>query len=186
MSSRNKAPSIIIDPTVLGDRLPRDNDSIAALQERIINSRQPFKHQHQAILENADMAVGGPLDPREFIRRLQKMEPRLLIEEGGVRNCVRVGIPTIDDDTTSKTYGELIPTWLGCGFPIDTKLNEFSNVLNDKDGIPKREVRGWRTVLLRLILTGVVTYKQVKAEFGEPLGERGKLWREQMQSRSQA
>jgi len=62
-------------------------------------------------------------------------------------------------------------------------LPEFSHVLTDKEGVAKREVRGWRTVLLRLILTGAVTYSQVKAEFGEPIGQRGKLWMEQTRER---
>jgi hypothetical protein len=184
MPKQNKAPSIIIDPTVLGDRLPRDADSIAKFKEGNLKMREQFRIPNQSLLENADMALGGVLDPREFIRRLKNMEPTLLIEQGGYVNCVKVGIPTVDDDPASDTFNQVIPTWLGCGFPIDVRLPEFSSVINDKDGIPKREVRGWRTVLLRLILTGAVTYRQVKAEFGVPLGERGKLWREQMQGRA--
>src|SRR4051812_599921 len=124
-----KAPSIIIDPTVLGDRLPRDKDSIAKFKEGNVRMREQFKIPNQAFLENQDMALGGPLEPLDFIRRLQKMEPRLLIEPGGYSNCVRVGIPTIDDDPTSPTHGTLIQTWLGCGFPIDVRLPEFSAVI---------------------------------------------------------
>jgi len=180
---KQKPPVIIIDPTILGDRLPRDQDSIAQKREDTVNMRAKFKLPGQAFLENAEAALGGPLDPREFIRRLQKMEPRLLVEQGGYVNCVRVGIPTVDDDPASGTFNQIVPTWLGCGFPIDQRLPEFSHVLTDKEGVAKREVRGWRTVLLRLILTGAVTYSQVKAEFGEPIGQRGKLWMEQMRER---
>ena len=178
---KNKAPSIIIDPTVLGDRLPRDRDSIAKKIEETRNFREKnHKVADQAFFEDQAAALGGPLDPREFIRRLRKMEPRLLIEPGGYINCVRVGIPALDDEPTSPTHGQVVPTWLSCGFPVDVRLPEFSSVLTDKDGIAKREVRGWRTVLLRLILTGTVTYDQVKREFGEPLGQRGKAWMQQL------
>jgi hypothetical protein len=180
MSSKQKAPSLIIDPTVLGDRLPRDRDSIAQMKEKIRKGREQFKLPNQSFLENTDMALGGPMDPRDFIRRLLKMEPKLLIEPGGYSDCVRVGIPTIDDDPLSPTHGTLVPTWLSCGFLVDRRLPEFSSVITDNEGVAKREIRGWRTVLLRLIHVGAITYQQAKKEFGEPTGQRGSLWMQQM------
>jgi len=183
VSQPNKAPIVIADPTILGDRLPRDRDSIAAMKEKIQKQRDPFKLPDQAFLENHEAARGGPMQPNEFIRRLRKIAPQLIIETGGYRNCVRVCILALDDEPSSETFNERVKTPLACGFCIDEPLPEFSSVVTDKDGVASREVRGWRTVLLRLIHTGAVPYSAIKAEFGDPPGQRGKLWMQQLQER---
>jgi hypothetical protein len=182
-SKPNKAPSLIIDPTVLGDRLPRDRDSIAAMKEKIKKQEQQFMLPDQAYLENHEAARGGPLQPNDFIRRLRKIAPQLIIEQGGYKNCVRVCVNALDDDPKSETFNQWVKEPLACGFCVDQPLPEFSSIAVDKRGKPTREIRGWRTVLLRLIHTGAVSYSSIKAEFGDPPGQRGKLWMAQLQER---
>jgi hypothetical protein len=183
VSKPNKAPTVIIDPTVLGDRLPRDRDSLAQKIEDTKNFRNQFRLPEQGFLENHEAARGGPMQPNDFIRRLKKIAPDLIIEMGGYKNCVRVCIQAVDDEPSSETFNQRVKTPIACGFCIDEPLPEFSSVVTDKDGIASREVRGWRTVLLRLIHTGAVPYPAVKAEFGDPPGQRGKLWMQQLRER---
>jgi hypothetical protein len=183
VSKPNKAPTVIIDPTILGDRLPRDRDSISQKIEETQNFRNQFRLPEQGFLENHEAARGGPMQPNDFIRRLKKIAPDLIIEMGGYKNCVRVCIQAVDDEPSSETFNQRVKTPIACGFCIDEPLPEFSSVLTDKDGIASREVRGWRTVLLRLIHTGAVPYPAVKAEFGDPPGQRGKLWMQQLRER---
>lgn len=183
MTKPNKAPVVIIDPTVLGDRLPRDRDSLAQKIEETKNFDAQFKIPDQAFFENHEAARGGPMHPNEFIRRLKKIAPDLIIEPGWYRNCVRVCIQARDDDPASDTFNQLVKVPLSCGFCVDEPLPEFSSIVADHRGKPTREVRGWRTVLLRLIHTGVVPYSTVKAEFGDPPGQRGKAWMQQLRER---
>jgi hypothetical protein len=60
-------------------------------------------------------------------------------------------------------------------------LPEYSIVVVNEDNLPLHELRGWRTVLLRLIKAGVVTEEQVNKEFGLPSdGEISRFWREEL------
>lgn len=180
--NKPKAPSVIIDPTVLGDRLPRDKDSIAQKTEKTQNFRdEHHKLPGQDFLTNQDMAAVNYLEPFDFIRRLRKLNASLLFGVGGVPGCVSLWTTALDDEPTSPTYGKLVEMPISCGFRVDRPLPEFSWLETDKWNIATKEgERGWRTVLMRLIKGGFLKYHAVKAEFGEPHGERGKLWHEQL------
>jgi hypothetical protein len=182
MSSKQKAPVVIIDPTVLGDRLPRDQDSVAQKTEDTINFRaKNHKVADQDFLVNQDMAQVNYLDPFEFIRRLRKLNASLLFGVGGVQGCVSLWTRILDDEPTSATFGKFVEMPISCGFRVDGPIPEFSWLETDKWNIATREgERGWRTVLIRLITAGFLSYKAVKNEFGEPLGLRGKLWHQQL------
>lgn len=178
-----KAPVVIADPTILGDRLPRDRDSIA---QKVEDTKHFREKQHKAadqdLLTDEAPAKIHYLEPFEFIRRVKKLNAALIFAWGGVQGCCKVGILTLDTDVDSPTCGKftevLIP---GCGFRVDAPLPEFSWLETDSWGIATREgERGWRTVLLRLIKAGFLKYPAVKAEFGEPTGQRSKLWFQQL------
>jgi hypothetical protein len=161
----------------LGDRNVKDAESVAKLKETIFRERQKDRLPNQALLENKEMAVGNAMSPADFIRRLQKF-PNVVIQQGGFPNAVSVKTPALDDDPDSPTYGKTVLQGVSAGFYIDRMLPEWSSYENDKWGIPVREIRGWRTVLLTLMHKKVLTYSQVKAAFGEPSGQRNILWRE--------
>lgn len=177
-----KAPSVIIDPTVLGDRLPRDGDSIAKVKEDTQNFRDTHHKLHdQDFLTNQESAQVNYLDPFVFIQRLRKLNGGLLFGVGGKPGCVSLWVKALDDEPDSPTFGKLTEMPIACGFRIDRPLPEFSWLETDKWNIATREgERGWRTVLIRLIKGGFLKYPAVKAEFGEPLGERGKPWHQQL------
>lgn len=55
-------------------------------------------------------------------------------------------------------------------------LTEFSYLLVDDRDLPEFERRGWRTVLIRLMGKGVLTWEQVEAEFGSSEGVNADRW----------
>jgi hypothetical protein len=131
----------------------------------------------QDLLENQDMAVGQPMSPTLFIQKLRRL-PNVIVEQGGIPNAAAVRTVVTDTDPTSETYGKEIKRYIS-GFYTDRILPEFSSILPDVNGLPTREIRGWRTVLLALFRSKVASYSQLKAAFGEPHGQRGILWQDQ-------
>jgi hypothetical protein len=161
----------------LGDKLLSPEEGNFKLREgnqTLIDSK---KLPGQSLLENKDMAIGRAMQPSEFIAKLQKLNHKIIVEKGGFPNAVAVRYPTWDEDE-KKTVRKYVS-----GFMVNDVLQEFSNITVDAKGLPHREVRGWRSVLLALIKQGILTYPQVKAMFGEALGQRSSLWDQQTRER---
>lgn len=167
---------ILPDSTSLGDTHLSPEENVAKLREGNRKMVQDKKLPNQKILEDKDQALGAPLAHPEFMRRLRLMKPSLVIQEGGVANAIQIRYPVTDPETGAATTRYVTGFYKGM-------LPEFSSILTDDYGLPTREIRGWRSVLLVLIHCNIVTYAEVKAAFGEPHGQRGILWREQMQER---
>lgn len=129
----------------------------------------------QYILENHEAARGVPMEANELIRRLQKMNPKILIQPGGVPNAVAVRYPTQNEN------GEIEQMYI-TGFYLE-KLPEFSSVTVDNMGLPHREVRGWRSVLMALIDNNILNRTAVDLMFGPALGQRTGLWYRQLQGK---
>lgn len=65
--------------------------------------------------------------------------------------------------------------------PYDYTMPEFSIMEWDHRDVPVREeFRGWRTILLRLIRSGVVTEEGCNRVFGEATGPANVPWRREM------
>lgn len=133
---------------------------------------EKFKIPGQAMLENKEMALGNPMSYQDLIRLLQKMNPAIICEDGGVKGAIAVRIPG-DLGDGEGTFGKRYVT----GFYKEV-LPEFSSVNTDDRGTAKRHNRGWRTVVLDLIKQGVVSYKDAVDVFGEPNGQRAGRWQE--------
>lgn len=166
---------ILPDSASLGDKFLSPEEGVAKLKESIQKQVAAKKIPNQALLEDHDQALGSPMAHTEFIRRLRLMKPSLIIQDGGVAGAIALR-HTVNDPE------EGVVTRYVTGF-YKGVLPEFSSILTDDQGLPTREIRGWRTVLLVLIHCNIATYAEVKAAFGEPHGQRGILWREQMQDR---
>lgn len=166
---------ILTDSNDLGDKRLSPEEGVAQLKEKIQKQVAAKKIPNQKLLEDHDQALGSPLSHTEFIRRLRLMKPSLVIQDGGVAGAIQLRHAVNDPE-------EGVVTRYVTGF-YKGVLPEFSSILTDEHGMPGREIRGWRTVLLVLIHCKIATYAEVKAAFGEPHGQRGILWREQMQDR---
>jgi hypothetical protein len=163
---------ILNDSSDLGDNKLSPEEGVAKLKEGNKKLASAHKIPNQELLENKGMAQGVEMSPADLIRRIQKLNPNLLVEQGGIPNAVAVRKFALDED---GLLGKKYVT----GFYVDRALPDFSSIIVDNNGLPKREIRGWRTVLLALMNADVLTYAQVKTEFGEPHGQRNSLWMEQ-------
>lgn len=162
------------DSSKLGTKTPVDAEAMAQLKEINLRKAEEFKVPDQEILEDKVAALGHPMQPSDFILRLQKLNPKILIEKGGVRNSVAVRyVPRGQADKVYVT-----------GFPIDIPLPEFSAIVVDDEGRPFRELRGWRSVLLALVKKDLITMHQVKLTFGYPTGRRAILWEKNTSERT--
>jgi hypothetical protein len=99
---------------------------------------------------------GEMVHSSDFIYRLQKLNPHLLVqqsynfsEDWGLYSSERGRIQFL--------------TGMPKGY-----LTEFSWALVDDRDLPTEERRGWRTILVYLLLKGSLVWEDVLAEFGEP------------------
>lgn len=146
-------------------------ESLASIKEGNAAMTAKMRIPDQDILENREAALGWPMQPSEFIRRIEKLNSAIKIQTGGVRGAVAVRAPQLVDGKMELKYIS--------GFYVDQPLPEFSCVVLDDKGLPFREVRGWRTVLLGLVKAKVLTIEQVDLTFGKPNGGRAILWQKQ-------
>lgn len=163
---------MLIQPNIheLGDKRLNPEENLAKLKEGNAKLNEQYKIPGQAELEDVDKALGKPMSYTEVIRRIKLANNSLIVEDGGVQGAVAVRIPVNGPNGLEKKYIT--------GFYKEV-LPEFSYVLTDERGLPKREVRGWRSVLLMLIKAGAITLKQADALFGETLGQRAGRFQQQ-------
>jgi hypothetical protein len=112
--------------------------------------------------------LGRVMHSNEFLPRLQKIVPNLVIWPGCRGN----------DLSLYRIYGDQVDfiCWTGQKY-----LPEFSIVEFNKDRQPINEIRGWRTVLLRVIKFGLLTEKQAEREFGRPSSpQEARYWDRQL------
>jgi hypothetical protein len=169
---------IQVDKNELGDKRLDPKEGVAKLKEDNRKLAAKNRIPNQSLLEDVDMAVGNPMAPAEFIRKIRLLSNDIIVEQGGIPNAVAVRIIATDDDKESPTYGQKIKKYVS-GFYVDRMLPEFSAIIPDHLGQAKREIRGWRSVLLSLWRSKVVTLRQLVAVFGHPNGQRNSLWMQQ-------
>lgn len=155
-------------------------------QERQNNDRL-LTPDGSADVTNPEVQAGRRMTRQEFIRRLQKLNSNLKYhqsknfpKQGGV---YMVGYRR-DNLLGTLEYGE----WFVCGIPHEV-IPEFSvrltkptvvpstiapvwDTMNQVDGME----RGWRAVLLKLLMEGLLTPAQIDKEFQISKGRSSQLW----------
>ena len=125
---------------------------------------------------NETSRMGHRLYHAQFLGRLFKIAKNLYVTEGRVENCLALyqvgGVKRPDWNNQTFRYLMYVPTgW----------LYEYSTIEFGDYDIPIREKeRGWRTILLRLIKSGIVSAKDVDEEFGEASGPASINYRKQV------
>ncbi len=171
----NKAPIIITDSNELGDkRLDPKEVLIKLREENNSHAQRMTRKPDQDILGNKDMAQGQPMEYQHLIHLLKKMNPNIIIKDGGVKGAVQVRYHSTTDWDQKSEGGD--GTKYVTGFYKEV-LPEFSWEQDDSRGRPTREIRGWRTVVLALIKQGIISYKDAVDVFGEPNGIRSGRWK---------
>jgi len=146
----------------------------ARLRERNYNSeavrRQRWANQDDYRDDRA--RVGRAMQSGNFLGRVRKLVPCLHYTDGRIENCVAI----------FRTYPCPQPQLDGRDFEYlfycpSGALPEYSIYEFDARDIPVRErIRGGRTVLLRLIRTGLLTEAQSDREFGRADGPASTVW----------
>jgi hypothetical protein len=171
----NKAPAII---SVQDMNSISPAEAIAKATEDTKKQASAFRVPDQAILENQEMAkeAGYWLSWNDLISRISRLNPQILFQKGGVANAIAVRYPKRDE------HGETRQEYI-TGFYCES-LPEYSSVTLDDKGLPHREIRGWRSVLVALIRAGALTKQQCDTIFGPATGQRSTLWYRHLQNNS--
>lgn len=104
----------------------------------------------------------------EVIPKIQKLVPNLAIRPGNIAGSLSLY-------RVLNEQADFI-CWMREGLSPEFSIVEFN-----KQKQPINEIRGWRTVLLRLIKFGLLTEKQVENHFGRPSSpQQARFWDKQL------
>ena len=131
-------------------------------------------HDHDE-LKDEHLRSGHKIHHSEFLHKLRKLIPGLYVYPGNIPNTVTL---------YSTRNNEL--KYLAASFELGW-IPEFTFIRVDRADLMKSPldggiVHGWRTVLLRLLKGKVVSWEDVKREFGDATGASSTRWRQQTQA----
>jgi hypothetical protein len=140
---------------------------------------------NQDDLEDPSRMLGPRIPFSEFIARLKRLVPSLKVLDG-LRGHVALYAPcnTKELEAAKRAWQHDKPIffrdnkYVG-GFPKQP-IHEYSGLdCEEYTRLANKEIRGWRTVLIMLLVQGLVSYKKTIAEFGDVgTDRRGWRWQE--------
>lgn len=136
---------------------------------RLANKRLPGQEERK----ESPARWGRAMHSSEFINRLRQIIPNLHVRDGNIPG----------DISLYKVFGDSVDyvCYLTSGI-----MPEYEIVRVDEHNLPVGSKRGWRTVLLRLIKSGLVTEEQAIKCFGHPSnGEAARFYLAELQSHRQ-
>lgn len=169
------------------------DEAIHAKREELdhVRQRKGRKSFWQEYLD-VERRIGRRLHHSEVLRRLRTVVPNLIVAPGGQQN--RIGLYrtfNIPADQVEGYRGSFlhvdVPVYLGwmeLGWMPEYEID----ILNDV-GVAISQIRGWRTILLRMIKrrdqqgrdTSVITEQQADQAFGPPSnGDISSMYRRQL------
>jgi hypothetical protein len=178
------------DINELGDKRLNEEEAVIRLRETCINQASGFRIEGGLDLEDVDRTRGPRYQFAEFISKLKRAAPELQVRDGSPgnvalyfpRNLKELEKATIEWDPLSKQDRFFLRHKYVSGLPKQP-IQEYSSVEVDNTFSPKREIRGWRTILIALIQQGCCSYKNATKEFGDVgTDKRGWRWKEAMQA----
>lgn len=192
------APLVETDPLELTDKRLNPEEAVIKLREEIVSAKSVKRIHGQDELEDAARSEGPRLSYQEVIRRIRKLNPGIIAKDG-------VGIALYyqkkpEEYTPEDQMSPAQAALFGVDLPKDQffthhkyisgflkeDLPEWGSVTVDNAGLAVHEVekehnRGWRTVLITLIKKGILDYKAVLTEFGNPsYDQRSRFWHEEL------
>lgn len=135
-----------------------------------------FENQEEITSEGPER-VGRVMHCLDFLAKLNTIIPAYLsanVQKGLCGLAVKKAAQHPDDPNQRVDWQYACACQVGY-------MHEYSTVWVDKHGLPLNEKwRGWRTVILRLILKGLITEQQANQVFGEPTGPSARRYRQQL------
>lgn len=175
----NKAPLVVPDRNDLGDKRLSGEEIVAYSTEKTRKQAEGKRIPGQKELEDQDRSSGPRMHPSELVLRLRKANKELFVRDGGVPGCVALYVYV--EPRLREEGSEDHPFNYVGGFKWEP-LPEFSSITTDEWGVAKREFRSWRSVVIDLIKTKVITYTKAVELFGEPTGSRAHRWFDQLRA----
>jgi len=170
---KQKAPAVFADSGHLGDRNLDARGVVDKATEENQAMTDKFRIAGQDELEDQERSAGPRMEPSEFIWRVKKENSQIIVRDGGVPGAVALYVYV--EPYLREEGNETQPFKYVAGFEWEP-LPEFAHIITDSRGLPKKEYRGWRSVLISLIKGGALTYRQAVEEFGNPTGQRAERW----------
>ena len=170
---KQKAPAVFADSGHLGDRKLDGRGVVDKAAEENQAMTDKFRIAGQEELEDQERSAGPRMEPSEFIRRVKKENSQIIVRDGGVPGAVQLKVYV--EPHLREEGNENEPFKYVAGFQWEP-LPEFAHIITDSRGLPKKEYRGWRSVLISLIKSRALTYQQAVTQFGEPRGQRAERW----------
>lgn len=171
-----EAPVVFPDRNELGDVRLDAKENVAKLKEKIRKQRAKDIVPEQPYLLMAS-AVGKPMDWRELVAKLKKLNPNLIMLDGGVKGAIQIRI--VDPE-----HAPWEPDTKYVGGFMRGVLTEWDTATTDEWGVAKAPTRGWRSVVLMLLVGGYARKSDADRIFGEVSGnQRSDIWSKKIQSR---
>jgi hypothetical protein len=146
----------------------------ARLRELNFNSeavkRQRWDHQDD--YRDCKARVGRAMASGEFLGRIKKLVPCLHFTDGRLENDIAIfrTYPCPQPQLDGRDFEYLF--YCPSGNLPEYSIYEF----DERDILVRERLRGWRTVLLRLIRSGLLTIEQSDREFGAACGAASTVW----------
>jgi hypothetical protein len=152
-------------------------EHVSRVRERNFNAASSQRARFQDDYKNDEARIGRQMHHSALIEVLRKLVPSLYITEGRIEGDLAVFLtypcPQPELDGRDFRYLFYIPT----GLLPEYSLWEFDKI---KDIRIRESRRGWRTPLLRLIKTGLLTEEACNKVFGVPTGEASTVWHREL------
>lgn len=156
---------IVSDANQLGDgKLSTHEQLLKKFEDTdvMLNRYRFDDHDH---LKDVEARLGQQMTHTDLVYKVTKLNPRIWAEDS-INDKNVVGFYTLDAEGNKKYLVAFEK-----GF-----LPEFSYILTDAADLPIKEKRGWRTVLVRLLKSKVLTWKQIMLIFGDTHGKASRRW----------
>jgi hypothetical protein len=160
-------------------------ESLAKLKEENEAIYEKRKIAGQKELEDQERSAGPRIPFAELLSRLKKLNSQLIVRDGLPGHVALYAPRSLKElETAERDFERDIFFHLHkyvSGFPKED-MPEYAHIIVDERGLPKREYRGWRSVLMPLIKQGVISYEAAVEEFGEAMGQRSHRWHSELRN----
>ena len=136
--------------------LPWEEEKEKFIQKKIEPLLERYRESDHSWFSDWNRRRGVMMHSSDLIFKLQQLNPHIFVQQ-------QINFP--DDWGLYAEVGGRIQYLSGLS---KNWLTEFSYSIVDDRDLPVEERRGWRTVLVLLLLKGALTWKQVFETFGDP------------------
>lgn len=146
-------------------RLRETNNNSAAVKAQ--------RWAHQEDYRDDRARVGRVIPSGEFLEHIRRLVPELYITDGRIVGDVAIfrTYPQPQERLGGQDFEYLF--YCPTGLLTEYSLYEFDEA---RDVAVREKLRGWRTVLLRLIRCGLLSQGTCDKEFGPALGPASSVW----------